>query len=232
MSSWFNLASCLVGWKQIKPTAHTNIEKRYMNDMSIHRWCQSLNLGINHLSRASFNPKCSWQMFVFELFLNSVCKLNSLVCLSVCISPQVAVAQFSDDARTEFQLSSHSNKEALLEAIQRIRYKGGNTKTGQNSEIQWNTIGEQHFHLKPIRWGRSCGALQTPEPLHSENVKAWDRLNNPIITFPSVLSQQVHVHESKPSLCVHVTVRVQLAVQTWTQLRSGPWLSCTSEHFG
>uniref|UniRef100_A0A3Q4N7L9 Collagen, type XIV, alpha 1a n=1 Tax=Neolamprologus brichardi TaxID=32507 RepID=A0A3Q4N7L9_NEOBR len=44
---------------------------------------------------------------------------------------QVAVAQFSDDARTEFQLSSHSNKEALLEAIQRISYKGGNTKTGR-----------------------------------------------------------------------------------------------------
>ncbi|KAG7475312.1 collagen alpha-1(XIV) chain isoform X1 [Solea senegalensis] len=44
---------------------------------------------------------------------------------------QVAVVQFSDDARTEFQLSSHSNKEVLLEAIQRIRYKGGNTKTGR-----------------------------------------------------------------------------------------------------
>ncbi|KAM4735746.1 collagen alpha-1(XIV) chain [Anableps anableps] len=44
---------------------------------------------------------------------------------------QVAVAQFSDDARTEFLLSSHGNKEALLEAIQKIRYKGGNTKTGR-----------------------------------------------------------------------------------------------------
>ncbi|XP_029359212.1 collagen alpha-1(XIV) chain-like isoform X2 [Echeneis naucrates] len=44
---------------------------------------------------------------------------------------QVAIAQFSDDARTEFQLSSHGNKEALLEAIQSIRYKGGNTKTGR-----------------------------------------------------------------------------------------------------
>uniref|UniRef100_A0A3Q3WAZ5 Uncharacterized protein n=1 Tax=Mola mola TaxID=94237 RepID=A0A3Q3WAZ5_MOLML len=44
---------------------------------------------------------------------------------------QVAIAQFSDDARTEFQLSSHENKEALLEAIQKIRYKGGNTKTGR-----------------------------------------------------------------------------------------------------
>ncbi|XP_008321702.2 collagen alpha-1(XIV) chain isoform X2 [Cynoglossus semilaevis] len=44
---------------------------------------------------------------------------------------QVAIVQFSDDARTEFQLSSHSNKEVMLEAIQRIRYKGGNTKTGR-----------------------------------------------------------------------------------------------------
>ncbi|XP_077431159.1 collagen alpha-1(XIV) chain isoform X1 [Vanacampus margaritifer] len=44
---------------------------------------------------------------------------------------QVAICQFSDDARTEVQLSSHGNKEALLEAIQRIRYKGGNTKTGR-----------------------------------------------------------------------------------------------------
>ncbi|TNN52159.1 Collagen alpha-1(XIV) chain [Liparis tanakae] len=51
--------------------------------------------------------------------------------LSVSSSLQVAIAQFSDDARTEFQLSSHGNKEALLEAIQKIRYKGGNTKTGR-----------------------------------------------------------------------------------------------------
>ncbi|XP_039520069.1 collagen alpha-1(XIV) chain isoform X2 [Pimephales promelas] len=44
---------------------------------------------------------------------------------------QVAIAQFSDDARTEFKLSSHVNKETLLDAIQRISYKGGNTKTGR-----------------------------------------------------------------------------------------------------
>uniref|UniRef100_A0A8C2JQJ2 Collagen, type XIV, alpha 1b n=1 Tax=Cyprinus carpio TaxID=7962 RepID=A0A8C2JQJ2_CYPCA len=44
---------------------------------------------------------------------------------------QVAIAQFSDDARTEFRLSSYDNKENLLDAIQRISYKGGNTKTGR-----------------------------------------------------------------------------------------------------
>ncbi|XP_041941676.1 collagen alpha-1(XIV) chain isoform X3 [Alosa sapidissima] len=44
---------------------------------------------------------------------------------------QVAIAQFSDDARTEFKLNSHSDKQSLLDAIQRISYKGGNTKTGR-----------------------------------------------------------------------------------------------------
>ncbi|XP_067305122.1 collagen alpha-1(XIV) chain isoform X5 [Pseudorasbora parva] len=44
---------------------------------------------------------------------------------------QVAIVQFSDDARTEFKLNSYSDKEALLDAVQRITYKGGNTKTGR-----------------------------------------------------------------------------------------------------
>ncbi|XP_030074425.1 collagen alpha-1(XIV) chain isoform X1 [Microcaecilia unicolor] len=44
---------------------------------------------------------------------------------------QVALVQFSDDARTEFKLNSYKDKESLLEAIQQISYKGGNTKTGK-----------------------------------------------------------------------------------------------------
>uniref|UniRef100_A0A8C9TLM8 Collagen type XIV alpha 1 chain n=1 Tax=Scleropages formosus TaxID=113540 RepID=A0A8C9TLM8_SCLFO len=44
---------------------------------------------------------------------------------------QVAIAQFSDDARTEFKLNSYKEKETLLAAIQSISYKGGNTKTGR-----------------------------------------------------------------------------------------------------
>uniref|UniRef100_W5LGS1 Collagen type XIV alpha 1 chain n=1 Tax=Astyanax mexicanus TaxID=7994 RepID=W5LGS1_ASTMX len=44
---------------------------------------------------------------------------------------QVGIVQFSDDARTEFKLNSYSDKESLLDAVQRITYKGGNTKTGQ-----------------------------------------------------------------------------------------------------
>ncbi|XP_051879302.1 collagen alpha-1(XIV) chain isoform X4 [Pristis pectinata] len=44
---------------------------------------------------------------------------------------QVSIVQFSDDPRTEFQLNSYNDKENLLNAVQRIRYKGGNTKTGR-----------------------------------------------------------------------------------------------------
>ncbi|XP_075070110.1 collagen alpha-1(XIV) chain isoform X2 [Mixophyes fleayi] len=44
---------------------------------------------------------------------------------------QVGIAQFSDDARTEFKLNSYKSKPSLLAAIQKIGYKGGNTKTGR-----------------------------------------------------------------------------------------------------
>ncbi|CAJ0965489.1 unnamed protein product, partial [Ranitomeya imitator] len=44
---------------------------------------------------------------------------------------QVGIAQYSDDARTEFKLNSYKSKESLLAAISRISYKGGNTKTGR-----------------------------------------------------------------------------------------------------
>lgn len=45
----------------------------------------------------------------------------------------MAIAQFSDDARTEFKLNSYSDKEGLLDAINKISYKGGNTKTGEDA---------------------------------------------------------------------------------------------------
>jgi len=43
----------------------------------------------------------------------------------------VAVAQYSDDARTEFRLNEHVLKENVREAIDNIPYKGGNTATGR-----------------------------------------------------------------------------------------------------
>lgn len=38
--------------------------------------------------------------------------------------------QYSDDAQNEFRLNSYDDKGTALAALQLIKYKGGNTKTG------------------------------------------------------------------------------------------------------
>ncbi|NWI41955.1 COKA1 protein, partial [Picathartes gymnocephalus] len=40
------------------------------------------------------------------------------------------LSQYSSDPRTEWDLSSHSTREQVLEAVRNLRYKGGNTFTG------------------------------------------------------------------------------------------------------
>ncbi|XP_054652752.1 collagen alpha-1(XII) chain isoform X3 [Dunckerocampus dactyliophorus] len=49
------------------------------------------------------------------------------------ISPngmQVAFVQYSDDAKTEFKLNTYHDKGVVISALQNVRYRGGNTKTG------------------------------------------------------------------------------------------------------
>lgn len=48
----------------------------------------------------------------------------------LCLWQQVGFVQYSDDARTEFRLNTYDDKGTALSALQLIRYKGGNTKTG------------------------------------------------------------------------------------------------------
>ncbi|XP_076017716.1 collagen alpha-1(XII) chain isoform X2 [Genypterus blacodes] len=43
---------------------------------------------------------------------------------------QVSFVQFSDDAKTEFKLNTYHDKGIVLSALQTVRYRGGNTKTG------------------------------------------------------------------------------------------------------
>ncbi|XP_039202568.1 collagen alpha-1(XII) chain isoform X3 [Crotalus tigris] len=43
---------------------------------------------------------------------------------------QVALAQYSGDPRTEWNLNAHSTKQSLLDAVANLPYKGGNTLTG------------------------------------------------------------------------------------------------------
>uniref|UniRef100_A0A8C4DXX9 Collagen, type XII, alpha 1a n=1 Tax=Dicentrarchus labrax TaxID=13489 RepID=A0A8C4DXX9_DICLA len=49
------------------------------------------------------------------------------------ISPggmQVSFVQYSDDAKTEFKLNTYHDKGTVISALQTVRYRGGNTKTG------------------------------------------------------------------------------------------------------
>uniref|UniRef100_A0A3B5LKI9 Collagen alpha-1(XII) chain n=1 Tax=Xiphophorus couchianus TaxID=32473 RepID=A0A3B5LKI9_9TELE len=43
---------------------------------------------------------------------------------------QVSFVQYSDDAKTEFKLNTYHDKGIVLSALQSVRYRGGNTKTG------------------------------------------------------------------------------------------------------
>lgn len=43
------------------------------------------------------------------------------------------LAQYSGDPKTEWHLDAHQTREALLEAVANLPYKGGNTLTGTST---------------------------------------------------------------------------------------------------
>ncbi|RXM27373.1 Collagen alpha-1(XII) chain [Acipenser ruthenus] len=60
------------------------------------------------------------------------------------ISPdgmQVSLVQYSDDAKIEYKLNTYSDKGMTLAALQLVRYRGGNTRTG----VALKYIGEKVF---------------------------------------------------------------------------------------
>lgn len=85
----------------------------------------------------------------------------------------MAIAQFSDDARTEFKLNSYSDKEGLLDAINKISYKGGNTKTGEDA----HSMQAAAFLWKHCVWvtdaGRAC--CWSLLEFQDVGVRAWSR---------------------------------------------------------
>lgn len=46
------------------------------------------------------------------------------------ISLQVSFVQYSDEVKSEFKLNTYNDKAMALGALQNIRYRGGNTRTG------------------------------------------------------------------------------------------------------
>lgn len=52
---------------------------------------------------------------------------------------QVSFVQYSDDAKTEFKLNTYHDKGIVISALQTVRYRGGNTKTGTPlKESEWH----------------------------------------------------------------------------------------------
>ena len=52
------------------------------------------------------------------------------VCVCVCVCVFVGLAQYSGDPRIEWHLNVFSTKEAVIDAVKNLPYKGGNTLTG------------------------------------------------------------------------------------------------------
>lgn len=48
------------------------------------------------------------------------------MCVRVC----AGLAQYSGDPRIEWHLNAHTTKEAVIDAVKNLPYKGGNTLTG------------------------------------------------------------------------------------------------------
>ncbi|KAL7379726.1 hypothetical protein ABVT39_004851 [Epinephelus coioides] len=68
-----------------------------------------------------------------ESFIKVIQFVKSMTGAFDVISPkgmQVSLVQYSDDAKTEFKLNTYHDKGIVISALQNVRYRGGNTKTG------------------------------------------------------------------------------------------------------
>lgn len=73
---------------------------------------------------------------MFEVSANHVVDLSHRHApLIFVVFAQVSFVQFSDDAKTEFKLNTYHDKGIVLSALQSVRYRGGNTKTGTGKRL-------------------------------------------------------------------------------------------------
>ncbi|XP_027896679.1 collagen alpha-1(XII) chain isoform X5 [Xiphophorus couchianus] len=72
---------------------------------------------------------------------------------------QIALAQYSGDPRTEWQLNTHPTRESLLKAISELPYKGGNTMTGMALRYILQTNFQPSVGMRPD--ARKIGVLIT-----------------------------------------------------------------------
>lgn len=77
------------------------------------------------------------------------------------LSEQVSFVQFSDDAKTEFKLNTYHDKGIVISALQTVRYRGGNTKTGTaQKKAKWHH--SNHIVLKKMKYSNSVFSVFYP----------------------------------------------------------------------
>uniref|UniRef100_A0ACB8FMQ3 Uncharacterized protein n=1 Tax=Sphaerodactylus townsendi TaxID=933632 RepID=A0ACB8FMQ3_9SAUR len=62
---------------------------------------------------------------------------------------QIAVAQYSDEPRTEFLLNQYRDRNGVLKAVKKLHYMGGNTKTGRGISYVLKEIFQVSKGMRP-----------------------------------------------------------------------------------
>lgn len=60
--------------------------------------------------------------------------------------------QYSDDAKTEFKLNTYHDKGIVLSALQGVRYRGGNTKTGTTKKASLYSCSTHQNQYVCLHW--------------------------------------------------------------------------------
>ncbi|XP_077196918.1 uncharacterized protein LOC143838901 [Paroedura picta] len=62
---------------------------------------------------------------------------------------QIAVVQYSDEPRTEFQLNQYRDRNGVLKALKSLRYMGGNTRTGRGISYVLKEVFQASKGMRP-----------------------------------------------------------------------------------
>lgn len=103
--------------------------------------------------------------------------------------------QYSDDAKTEFKLNSYHDKGVVLSALQSVRYRGGNTKTGE-ALLQTKTLKDATGGL-PTQAG-----IQSQQPGPSRSSVAGVSLKH---VYEKVFTSDSGMRRNVPKVLVVVT---------------------------
>ncbi|XP_014895004.1 collagen alpha-1(XII) chain [Poecilia latipinna] len=97
---------------------------------------------------------------------------------------QIALAQYSGDPRTEWHLNAHPTRESLLNAVNSLPYKGGNTMTGMALRFILETNFQPSVGMRPD--SRKIGVLITDGKSQDEIIVSSQSLRDSDIELYAV----------------------------------------------